>query len=89
MIGAVVDANAGSEGRLGAASDRATVEGNNGNDTLAFRVLNSTSPGFEVFATIDGGRNGLLPFFPFAGKDVGRRTANVSSRGVEQNILVT
>jgi hypothetical protein len=87
LIAAVVTADAGSEGRLGAGGQQATVEGNNGNDTLTFRVLNQTSPGFEVFAKIDGGRNGFL-FGLFGGKDTGRHTANVSVTGIEKDILV-
>lgn len=74
-----------SEGRLGAGGQQATVEGNSGNDTLTFRVRNQTSPGFEVFAKIDGGSNG---FFLFSRRDQGRRTANVASAGLESDIIV-
>jgi hypothetical protein len=80
-----VDADAGSTGRLGAVTQRATVEGNSGNDTLMFRVYALNSPSFKVFATIDGGSNS---WWPFSRKDVGRHTANVASTGLENDIRV-
>jgi hypothetical protein len=80
-----MDMDVGSEGRLGAANDRATVEGNSGNDTLTFRVHTPGSPFFKVTATIDGGSN---TWIPFRRKDVGRHTSNVASTGLEQDIVV-
>ncbi len=87
-VTALVDVAAGSEGRLGAGGQQATVEGNSGNDTLDFRVHNRTSPGFEVFAKIDGGSNSFFSFFPFGRGDVGRHTGNVASTGLERDIRV-
>ncbi len=87
-IAVAVDVDAGSEGRLGAGGQQATVEGGDGNDDLTFKVHNQTSPGFEVSAKIDGGRNGFL-FGLFGGKDTGRHTANVSATRIEKDILVT
>jgi hypothetical protein len=87
-VSALVDVAANSEGRLGAGGQQATVEGNSGNDNLDFRVHNQTSPGFEVFAKIDGGSNSFFSFFPFGRGDVGRHTANVAATGLERDIRV-
>jgi hypothetical protein len=87
-VDVLVDVAPGSLGQLGNGFRPATVEGNSGNDDLAFRVHNQTSPRFEVFAKIDGGSNSFFSFFPFGRKDVGRHTANVKATGLERDIIV-
>jgi hypothetical protein len=84
QLAANVELLAGSTGSplLGeGANDPATVDGGPGRDGLMFIVHNdnpTTTPSGPIFAEMHGG----------AGKDVGVHTANVTSTGVENDMIV-